>query len=94
MTDAERTELIDFLAAHPEAGVALGGGVRKLRFAPAGAGKSGGFRVVHFYRADSDKPLFLIAVFAKNAKSNLSAAELGQVVMAGEILAANYGRKQ
>lgn len=94
MSDVERTELIGFLAANPESGISLGGGVRKLRFARTGSGKSAGFRVIHFYRADSDKPLFLIAVFAKNAKSNLTNSELAQVVLVGEALAASYGSRQ
>jgi len=50
MTDAERGELVDYLAANPDAGISLGGGLRKLRFARQGAGKSGGFRSIHFYR--------------------------------------------
>ena len=39
MADEERSALVDFVAAHPEAGV-----LRKLRFARAG--KSGGYRTV------------------------------------------------
>jgi hypothetical protein len=48
MTDAERAELVDYLAAHPDAGISLGGGLRKLRFARQGAGTSGGYRSIHF----------------------------------------------
>ncbi len=92
MTEAERTALIDMLAADPEAGVSLGGGLRKARFARAGAGKSGGFRTVHFYRAGAG-PVFLLTMFAKNEKANLSAGELAALVKLGDELAACYGRR-
>lgn len=49
MSEAERAELVNFLATTPEAGVSLGGGLRKVRFARQGGGKSGGFRSVHHY---------------------------------------------
>ena len=41
MTEAERMALIDYLSANPLAGVLLGGGLRKVRFAREGGGKSG-----------------------------------------------------
>ena len=48
MTEVDRADVVDTLAAHPEAGVSLGGGLRKVRVARKGGGKSGGFRVLHF----------------------------------------------
>lgn len=90
MTDAERAELVTYLAANPEAGVSLGGGLRKLRFARPGAGKSGGYRSIHFYRP-AVGPVFLLALFAKNEKANLSAPELAALLKLGDILAAHYG---
>jgi hypothetical protein len=50
------------------------GGIRKMRFAIGGRGKSGGVRVVFYYHSDF-MPVFLLAVFAKNEKDNLSKAE-------------------
>ena len=47
MSEAERLALIDFVARNPATGVSIGGGVRKFRFAREGAGKSGGYRVIH-----------------------------------------------
>jgi hypothetical protein len=67
MSDDEKEELISFLAADPEVGISLGGGLRKVRFARAGGGKSGGYRVIHFYRS-LDMPLFLLTVFTKMKK--------------------------
>lgn len=54
------------------------GGVRKVRFARDGGGKSGGFRVVYFFH-DLEMPLYLLTLFAKNAKSSLSQAETNQL---------------
>jgi hypothetical protein len=89
MTDGERAELVDYLAANPDAGISLGGGLRKLRFARQGAGKSGGYRSIHFYRP-SVGPVILLALFAKNEKANLTATELAALLKLGDILAAHY----
>ena len=47
----ERDELIAYLAANPTAGDLIEGtgGVRKVRFAARGKGKSGGVRVIQFF---------------------------------------------
>jgi hypothetical protein len=92
MTDAERSDLIAFLAANPEAGVSLGGGLRKMRWARTGSGKSGGFRTIHYWQAGS-APLFLITMFAKNEKANLTAAELATLKHLGDQIAAHYGKR-
>jgi hypothetical protein len=47
------------------------GGFRKVRVARKGMGKSGGARVVYIWR-NQRFPVFLIAVFPKNEKENLS----------------------
>jgi hypothetical protein len=92
MSEAERLALIDFVARNPATGVSIGGGVRKFRFAREGGGKSGGFRVIHFYNADDGTPIFLITVFAKNEKANLTTAEAEAVRALGELLSATYRR--
>ena len=46
MSDKEREVAVDFAAASPEAGVSLGGGLRKVRIPRDGGGKSGGFRTI------------------------------------------------
>ncbi len=45
----ERFALIDKLASNPHCGDLIPGlgGIRKLRFAAGGRGKSGGFRVIY-----------------------------------------------
>lgn len=90
MSDEERMALIDFIARNPTAGVSLGGGVRKVRFAREGGGKSGGYRVIHFFSGGDDMPVFLITVFAKNEKANLTRAETETIKSLGKLLAASY----
>lgn len=87
-----RAEVVSMVAENPGAGVPLGGGVRKVRITRPGSGKSGGARVV-FLSAGEDIPLFLLTVFAKNEKTNLTARERTAMVAAAKELAANYRRK-
>ncbi|ANI79313.1 MULTISPECIES: hypothetical protein [Sphingobium] len=41
MSDEDRSALVDYIAANPEAGISLDGGLRKVRIAREGGGKSG-----------------------------------------------------
>ena len=50
------------------------GGIRKLRWARDGSGKSGGVRVVYYFH-DERIPLYLLTIFGKNEKTNISQAE-------------------
>ena len=50
------------------------GGIRKIRFAKGGRGKSSGVRAIYYYYG-REAPIFLLEIFAKNEKSNLTAAE-------------------
>lgn len=76
MSDAEKAELIAYLAANPEAGdIIVGtGGARKLRWRRPGTGKSGGYRIITYF-AGRALPLFLLTLYAKGERANLSAAE-------------------
>ena len=91
MSDAERLDLIDLLSAQPTAGVSLGGGLRKVRFAKGGGGKSGGFRTIHYFLAPGG-PVFVLTVFAKADKSSLTLSETAKLIQLGAFLAAEYGR--
>ena len=90
MPDDERAAIVDYIAANPESGVALGGGLRKARVGREGGGKSGGYRVL-FVSGGAHVPLFLVTVFAKNEKDNLTRAEQADVIRLSKILLANYG---
>ncbi len=76
MTEAERQSVVDTIAANPMAGVIMPncGGARKLRVAKPGKGKSGGYRVITYF-AGADAPAFLITVFGKGEKDNLTRKE-------------------
>jgi mRNA-degrading endonuclease RelE of RelBE toxin-antitoxin system len=72
----ERMAIVDRLAADPKCGVVIpgSGGLRKVRFGFGARGKSGGARIIYLFSGES-LPVFVLAVFAKNEKANLSAAE-------------------
>jgi mRNA-degrading endonuclease RelE of RelBE toxin-antitoxin system len=72
----EREAFVDFIARNPEAGdlIPETGGVRKIRWARAGTGKRGGTRVVYFYH-DGNRPLYLLMIYAKARKEDLTADE-------------------
>ncbi|SLK10188.1 type II toxin-antitoxin system RelE/ParE family toxin [Novosphingobium mathurense] len=90
MSYEERAAVVDYLAANPEAGVSLRGGLRKVRIAREGGGKSGGYRTVHVF-GGMQMPIFLVTVFAKNEKDNLSKAEQAELIALGKLLLAHYG---
>ena len=94
MNDDERMTVIDHLARNPTAGVSIGAGTWKLRLAREGGGKSGGFRVIYFYRMDENIPIFLLKVFAKGDKENLSKAETEELKTLGQMLADSYRSRQ
>jgi hypothetical protein len=87
----ERAAIVDIVSYDPRCGVVISGtgGVRKLRVAASGRGKRGGARVIYLFGGDS-LPVFLLAVFAKNEKSDLSRAERNDLVRATSELLRTY----
>ncbi len=65
---------------NPESGdvVPGSGGVRKLRWKMAGRGKSGGVRVIYFYKKQNDE-IWLLTIYAKNEIENIHAHILRQI---------------
>jgi hypothetical protein len=76
LTLEEKEELISYLSEYPSTGdlIKKTGGIRKLRWARKGGGKSGGFRVIYYYHSEM-MPLYLLAAFGKNEKTNISDKE-------------------
>ena len=76
LTLEEKEDLIVYLSEHPSSGDLIqgAGGIRKLRWARGAKGKSGGVRVIYYYHSEM-MPLYLLAVFGKNEKPNISAEE-------------------
>jgi len=78
--DDERAEIVRFLSSDPTAGdlIVGTGGARKVRFAGRGHGKSGGYRVVTFFAGD-DIPVFLLDIYGKGNRANLTKAERNEL---------------
>ena len=76
MSAEEMAAAVDLVADNPEAGDVMQGtgGVRKARLAGRGKGKSGGYRIVYYF-GGGNIPLFLLTVFGKGEKSNLTQGE-------------------
>lgn len=94
LDEEERNNLIYFLSTHPKAGVVLQGtgGIRKLRWARKGKGKSGGVRLIYFFY-DEEAPLFMLTIFGKGEKDNLSKSERNELAKLVKLLIATYRRK-
>ena len=92
LKNSERQSVLNYLALHPEAGVVMRrtGGIRKLRWSAQDKGKSGGVRVIYYYHSES-MPLFLLTVFGKGEKANLSKGERNQLSLVSLQLRSSYG---
>lgn len=51
------------------------GGLRKLRWAPSGRGKSGGVRVIYYW-APEENVIYLLYLYAKNEQGNLTPSQV------------------
>lgn len=73
----EQQAIVNEIAAHPLKGDEIrgSGGLRKVRFAGRGKGKSGGYRVLTAYFGPN-VPVYLVAILSKGERSNFSAAEI------------------
>lgn len=89
LSEAERVELVTMVAENPEAGVSIGGGIRKVRIALPGRGKRGGARVLFLFSGE-DIPVFLLTVFAKNEKADLNAKERTALIDAAKKMVDEY----
>jgi len=91
MSEDEIEALVTFIAENPTAGDEIQGtgGCRKVRFAGRGKGKSGGYRTVTFYSGPM-MPVFLLTVFGKGDKSNLTKAECNALREITKSIAAEY----
>ncbi len=93
LAEAEREAVVDVIASNPEAGDEIkgAGGARKVRFAGRGKGKSGSYRVITFY-SGRDIPVFLLSVYSKGEKANLSKSERNELKRELKGLVEDYKR--
>ncbi|PWR22401.1 addiction module toxin RelE [Zavarzinia compransoris] len=80
LDEGDKSALVDYLAANPRVGDLMPGtgGARKLRWAIGNRGKSGGVRTITYY-AGEDVPVFLLTVYGKGEKANLTKAERNEL---------------
>lgn len=76
LTDDEYREVQTVLLEDPERGDLIpgGGGIRKLRFAVQGRGKSGGGRLIYYWIKDRDQ-IYMLVAYPKSKKDNLTDKE-------------------
>jgi hypothetical protein len=91
MSEDEVDDLVSYIAANPTAGEVIKetGGCRKVRVAGKGKGKSGGYRTITFY-SGTELPIFLITVFSKGEKVNLTKRERRQLAQRTKALVEEY----
>jgi hypothetical protein len=76
LSDEEYRVMQNQLVDDPERGDLIkgGGGIRKLRYALQGRGKSGGVRVIYYWVKDQDQ-IYMLVVYPKSKKDDLSDKE-------------------
>lgn len=76
LSDDEYRGLQAELADDPEKGAIIegGGGIRKVRWAAQGRGKSGGVRVIYYWLQE-DRQIYMLVVYPKSKKDDLTARE-------------------
>ena len=76
LTDDEYAGLQNVLVENPERGDIIkgGGGIRKLRHALPGRGKSGGVRVIYYWLRN-DGQIYMLLIYPKSKKDDLTDRE-------------------
>jgi len=72
LTDDEYRELQQHIMANPAAGSIIreSGGMRKIRWAQKGKGKSGGVRVIYYWVKNKDH-IYMLNIYNKSEKDNI-----------------------
>ena len=87
LSPVEQEALVLALAMNPLAGDLIRGtgGVRKLRWARDGRGKSSGVRVIYYFHSDN-APLYLLTIYGKGEKADLTDEERNEFAKVTGIL--------
>lgn len=80
LSDDEYRELQVALLENPALGSLIrgGGGLRKLRWARRGGGKSGGLRTIYYWAVGEDRILMVFA-YPKNKMDNMNESQLAEL---------------
>lgn len=94
LDEEQRLALVNHMAQHYREGVLIEGtgGLRKMRFAREGEGKSGGLRLVYYFY-NEQFPVFLITLYAKNERADITAGEKNELRKLSALLVATYAKK-
>jgi len=80
--EAELIRLNEVLSDKPDLGQPLGNSVFKIRIgiASKGKGKRGGARVITYYK-DAKGIVYLLTIYEKGAKDNISDVEISEILI-------------
>lgn len=80
LSENEYQGLQNYLLQYPEAGKVVpgSGGVRKVRWRMAGKGKSGGVRVIYYFKKQDDE-IWLLTIYSKSEVENIPAHVLREI---------------
>ena len=76
LTDEQYSGLQSVLVEDPQRGEVIkgGGGIRKLRYALPGRGKSGGVRAIYYWLRDEHQ-IYMLLIYPKSKKDDLTERE-------------------
>ena len=80
LSEDEYIGLQSLLVLYPKSGrvVPGSGGVRKIRWAMSGKGKSGGVRIIYYFKPN-DNEIWLLTIYSKNEVENIPAHILRKI---------------
>jgi len=83
LSDEDYQALQSYLMQKPDAGAIVrgSGGIRKVRWAPAGKGKSGGVRVIYYWKRP-DHEIWMLTIYSKSERSSIPSHILKQIAEA------------
>ena len=80
LSQEEYQGLQSYLLQYPEAGKVVpgSGGVRKVRWRMTGKGKSGGVRVIYYFKKQEDE-IWLLTIYSKSEAENIPTHVLREI---------------
>jgi len=83
LSDEDYQALQSYLMQKPDAGAIVrgSGGIRKVRWAPVGKGKSGGVRVIYYWKRP-DHEIWMLTIYSKSERSSIPSHILKQIAEA------------
>lgn len=87
LSDEEYRGLQSYLIERPDAGDIIrgSGGIRKLRWAAKGKGKSGGVRLIYYW-AKAPEQIYLLTMYGKSERTDIDRAALKRIAAKLEML--------